>query len=114
MTNIVPTCAAPLGGARRRPSRSDRGYRRRLGDAAGQWEAVAGGAKSALLGEANLTLSSAMAAEAVVLLGRPRTVVVHTDLAISPNQRRRSLRPSEPPGFSETLVSPRPGETVTL
>jgi L-ascorbate metabolism protein UlaG (beta-lactamase superfamily) len=39
----------------------------------------AGGARTALLGEAYLTLTSAMAARAARLLGGPRTVVVHTD-----------------------------------
>ena len=39
----------------------------------------AGGAKTALLGDAYLTLSSAMAAEAATILGCPDVVVVHTD-----------------------------------
>ena len=39
----------------------------------------AGGAKTALLGDAHLTLSAAGAADAVRILGRPRTVVVHID-----------------------------------
>jgi hypothetical protein len=57
----------------------------------------AGGAKTVLLGDDYLTLSSPMAAQAVRLLGRPRTVVVHVDgWAHVTEPLRPSSRPSRP------------------
>jgi L-ascorbate metabolism protein UlaG (beta-lactamase superfamily) len=75
----------------------------------------AGGAKTPLLGEEYLTLSSAMAADAVGILGHPRTVVVHIDgwthvTETLPEVRRAFARA----GVARSLVETRHGTTVRL
>jgi L-ascorbate metabolism protein UlaG (beta-lactamase superfamily) len=75
----------------------------------------AGGAKTALLGDEYLTLSSAMAAEAVAILGRPRTVIVHVDGWAHFSEPRATIGPAfERAGVADTLVQVTPGAAVTL
>lgn len=73
----------------------------------------AGGARTPLLGDAYLTLSSAMAAEATQLLGRPRVVVAHTDGWAHFTESRADVTAAfTAAGLAQTLVATRPGETV--
>lgn len=75
----------------------------------------AGGAKTALLGDAYLTLSSAMAAEAAVLLGRPRVVVAHADGWAHFTEPPESVPAAfAAAGLSDVLVHTTPGVTTTL
>jgi L-ascorbate metabolism protein UlaG (beta-lactamase superfamily) len=75
----------------------------------------AGGAKTPLLGDDYLTLSSTMAAEAVRLLGCPRTIIVHVDGWAHVTEPRATVeRAFAAAGIAETLVATPPGTTVTL
>jgi hypothetical protein len=75
----------------------------------------AGGAKTPLLGDEYLTFSSAMAAEAVGILGCPRTVVVHVDGWAHFTQPGTTVRPAfVAAGVVDALVRTAPGVTVTL
>lgn len=73
----------------------------------------AGGARTALLGEAYLTLTSAGAARAVRLLGGPRTVVVHTDGWSHFTEPADTLPAAfEAEGLAHLLERVTPGRTV--
>ncbi len=75
----------------------------------------AGGAKSPLVGDEYLTLSSAMAAEAVRILGCPRTVMVHVDGWAHFTESSSTVRPAfAAAGVADALVPAVPGVTVTL
>jgi L-ascorbate metabolism protein UlaG (beta-lactamase superfamily) len=75
----------------------------------------AGGAKTALLGDAYLTLSSAMAAEAVHILGEPPTVVVHTDGWAHFTESSASLPDAfREAGVGHALIRLAQGKTATL
>jgi L-ascorbate metabolism protein UlaG (beta-lactamase superfamily) len=75
----------------------------------------AGGAQTPLLGDDYLTLSSTMAAEAVCLLGCPRTIVVHVDGWAHVTEPRATVqRAFAAAGIAETLVASPLGTTVTL
>jgi L-ascorbate metabolism protein UlaG (beta-lactamase superfamily) len=75
----------------------------------------AGGAKTALLGDAYLTLSSAMAATAVRVLRRPRTVVVHADSWAHFSEPLATIEPAfTAAGVADVLVDAPPGTTVAL
>ncbi len=75
----------------------------------------AGGAKTALLGDAHLTLSSAMAARATQLLGRPRVVAVHTDGWAHFTESAATLPAAfAAAGVVDMLVPTMPGVTVRL
>jgi L-ascorbate metabolism protein UlaG (beta-lactamase superfamily) len=74
----------------------------------------AGGARTPLLGDAYLTLTSAMAARAARMLGGPRTVVVHTDgwsHFTEPGDTVPAAFAAE--GMAHVLVPTPPGRTVT-
>jgi L-ascorbate metabolism protein UlaG (beta-lactamase superfamily) len=75
----------------------------------------AGGAQSALLGDAYLTLSSAMAAEAATILACPRVVVVHTDGWAHFTQGAATVTAAfADAGVADTLVPAVPGRTIRL
>jgi L-ascorbate metabolism protein UlaG (beta-lactamase superfamily) len=75
----------------------------------------AGGAKSALLGDAYLTMSNAMAAEAAAILGRPRVLVVHTDGWSHFTQGADTLVTAfTKAGVLDTLEVAVPGRTIRI
>ena len=75
----------------------------------------AGGAKTALLGDAYLTLSSPMAAQAATILGCPHVVVVHTDGWSHFTQGAATLAAAfAGAGVAQTLHAAVPGRTIHL
>lgn len=75
----------------------------------------AGGAKTALLGDDYLTLSSAMAAQAVRILGMPSTIVVHADGWAHFTEPYATVPAAfEAEGVAGFLVPTAPGETVAF
>jgi L-ascorbate metabolism protein UlaG (beta-lactamase superfamily) len=75
----------------------------------------AGGAKTPLLGDEYLTLSAAMAADAVRLLGRPRVVVAHVDGWTHVTEAMAEVRRAfSEAGVADCLVATRHGATVRL
>ena len=75
----------------------------------------AGAAKTPLLGDAPLTLSSTMAADAAVLLGRPQVLGVHTDGWDHFTEDAVTLRQAfADVGIGDLLIAAAPGETVRL
>ena len=75
----------------------------------------AGGARTPLLGDAHLTLSSAMAAEAARLLGSRRVAVVHTDGWSHFTEPGRTVAPAfAVAGLADRLVATPPGLRVRL
>jgi L-ascorbate metabolism protein UlaG (beta-lactamase superfamily) len=75
----------------------------------------AGGARTPLAGGEPLTLTSDLAAEAVQILGRPPTVVLHFEGWAHFTEGADSLRASfEKHGLSGCLHIPAPGETIRL
>ncbi len=75
----------------------------------------AGGAKTALLGDAYLTLSSAMAARATAILGCPHVVVVHTDGWSHFTQGAATLATAfARAGVAHALHTEVPGRTIHL
>jgi len=75
----------------------------------------AGGAQTALLGGALLTLTSALAAEAVRILGSPQTVPLHFEGWAHYTQGADTLRQAfKHVGLGERLHLLRPGERIDL
>ena len=75
----------------------------------------AGGAKTALLGDAYLTLSSEMASEAATILAGAQVIPVHTDGWAHFTQGGQTLRAAfERAGLSEVLLLTPPGVTVRV
>ncbi|WP_395107788.1 MBL fold metallo-hydrolase [Actinomadura sp. SCN-SB] len=75
----------------------------------------AGGAKTPLVGDAYLTLSSEQAAEAARILGAPQVVPVHFEGWAHFTQGRDTLLPAfERLGLADRLHLLAPGETVRL
>lgn len=74
----------------------------------------AGAARTPLLGDAYLTLTSTMAARAARVLGAPRTVVVHTDGWSHFTEAGDTVPGAfEAEGMAHVLVPTPPGRTVT-
>jgi L-ascorbate metabolism protein UlaG (beta-lactamase superfamily) len=75
----------------------------------------AGAARTPLLGEVHLTLTSAMAAEAARLLGSRRVAVVHTDGWSHFTEPGATVAPAfAAAGLADRLVATPPGLTVRL
>jgi L-ascorbate metabolism protein UlaG (beta-lactamase superfamily) len=75
----------------------------------------AGAAKTALLGDALLTLSSAMAVEAARILDCPRVLGVHTDGWAHFTENSDALRRAfADAGMDDAPIPAAPGETVNL
>ena len=75
----------------------------------------AGAARTALAGGAPLTLTSEAAAEAVEMLGKPPTVVLHFEGWAHFSEGAESLRAAfAARGLSDRLHLPQPGESIRL
>jgi L-ascorbate metabolism protein UlaG (beta-lactamase superfamily) len=75
----------------------------------------AGAARTKLLGDNNLTLGSAEAAEAAAILGAPDVVVVHCDSWTHFTEQCPTVAPAfEAAGLAGVLRRPPPGEQLTL
>jgi L-ascorbate metabolism protein UlaG (beta-lactamase superfamily) len=91
---------------------------RTIEDRAGPFDAAvlfAGAARTPLVGDAPLTLTSALAAEAVGLLGRPPAVILHFEGWAHFTEGADQLRAAfARHGLSRCLHIPEPGESMEL